>query len=151
MPKLPLYKTPPQKISPARILWQFTLCSSPPRLSFLLIPNIGQATYPWSIKSHTKHHTLYSLQRLYPAFFHLQIPVQPILQNIVAKVASANDAALYDARRRIIGSSSQMLDSIIQGSNCKDRDERTLVGILLTLLQKSTATRWTGYGSDLWS
>ncbi|KAL8734934.1 MAG: hypothetical protein Q9166_001286 [cf. Caloplaca sp. 2 TL-2023] len=39
----------------------------------------------------------------------------------IAKVASANQAALYDARRRI-GSSSQLLESITQGSNF-DRDE----------------------------
>ncbi|KAL8881998.1 MAG: hypothetical protein Q9198_000916 [Flavoplaca austrocitrina] len=33
-------------------------------------------------------------------------------------MASANQAALYDARRRI-GSSSQLLENIIQGSNCE--------------------------------
>lgn len=44
-----------------------------------------------------------------------------------------------------------MLDSIIQGSNCENRDERTLVAIPLTLIQKSTVTRSTDYESDLWS
>ncbi|KAL9591172.1 MAG: hypothetical protein Q9203_000044 [Teloschistes exilis] len=39
----------------------------------------------------------------------------------VAKVADANQAALYDARRRT-GSSNQLLENIIQGSNF-DRDE----------------------------
>ncbi|KAL9124555.1 MAG: hypothetical protein Q9217_006126, partial [Psora testacea] len=39
-----------------------------------------------------------------------------------AILADANQAALYDARRRNTGGSSQLLDSIIQGSNF-DRDE----------------------------
>ncbi len=37
----------------------------------------------------------------------------------IATMADANQAALYDARRRNAPSSSQLLDSIIQGSNCK--------------------------------
>ncbi|KAL9640172.1 MAG: hypothetical protein Q9164_000440 [Protoblastenia rupestris] len=39
-----------------------------------------------------------------------------------AILADANQAALYDARRRNTGANSQLLDSIIQGSNF-DRDE----------------------------
>lgn len=47
-------------------------------------------------------------------------------------MASANDAALYDARRRI-GSSSQMLDSIIQASNCERIEQGAMVAAVLTL------------------
>lgn len=41
-------------------------------------------------------------------------------------MADANQAALLDARRRA-GSSSQMLDSIIQGSNCEIRHIRLII------------------------
>lgn len=47
-------------------------------------------------------------------------------------MASANDAALYDARRRI-GSSSQMLDHIAQASNCKRIEPAALIMAVLTL------------------
>ena len=41
----------------------------------------------------------------------------------LGNMADANQAALFDARRRA-GSSSQMLDSIIQGSNCELHGKR---------------------------
>lgn len=41
----------------------------------------------------------------------------------LGNMADANQAALFDARRRA-GSSSQMLDSIIQGSNCELHGQR---------------------------
>jgi hypothetical protein len=58
------------------------------------------------------------------------------------KDIDANNAALYDARKR--GTGSQVLDNIISASNCKAARSTTTVAALITRCAQSTEMRLTG-------